>query len=145
MTTARAQFFQKSSFAFVGHSAAKPFPALSFGHAKRLGKQVFPIDPSVPHIAGEKTFTDFASLPGKVEAAVLEVPREETARWVGLAADAGIKSVWIHMNRETPEALALAKERGVEVFTGSCAVMYLVKGPSYHSVHKWVNKLAGKY
>ena len=145
MPTPHEQFWTQSSFAFVGHSAAKPFPTMSYGEAKKLGKKVFAIDASVPDIAGDKTFVDFSALPAKVEGAVLEVPREETERWVGLAADAGIKSVWIHMARETPEALALAKGRGVEVFTGSCAVMYLVKRPSYHSIHKWANKLAGKY
>lgn len=145
MATPREQFWEKSSFAFVGHSAAKPFPAMSYGKARELGKKVFAIDASVSMVAGDKTYADFASLPTKVEGAVLEVPREDTARWLGLAADAGIRSVWIHMNRETPEALELAKRRGVEVHTGSCAVMYLVKGPSYHSIHKWVNKLAGKY
>ena len=61
------------------------------------------------------------------------------------AADLGIRSVWIHMGRDTPEALALAKERGLEVHTGSCAVMYLTSGFSVHAIHKWVDKLRGSY
>jgi hypothetical protein len=49
------------------------------------------------------------------------------------------------MGRETPEALALARDRGVEVLTGTCAAMYVKKGLSYHSLHKWINQAIGKY
>lgn len=61
------------------------------------------------------------------------------------AAEVGIKDVWVHMGRETPEALALAREKGLNVLTGTCAVMYVSPGFSYHSVHKWLNKLLGRY
>ena len=84
-------------------------------------------------------------LPEKVEAVVLETPREETEEWVKKAADAGVRSVWIHMARETPEAVALARERGLEVLTGTCAEMYVKKGFSYHSLHKWINQALRRY
>jgi hypothetical protein len=60
-------------------------------------------------------------------------------------ADAGIERVWIHMTRETPEALALAEEKGLEVHSGTCAVMYVTPGFTYHSLHKWINKLMRTY
>jgi hypothetical protein len=80
-----------------------------------------------------------------VDALVLEVPADETRDWVGRAADAGIRKVWIHMGRDTPEALALGRERGLDVLTGTCAVMYVKPGFSYHTLHKWVNQVAGRY
>ena len=76
---------------------------------------------------------------------VLEVPKEETREWVARAAKAGIRDVWIHMQRDTPEALELAKENGLNVRSGSCAVMYLTRGFTYHSIHKWIMKVAGRY
>ena len=109
MSTEHEEFWTNSSFAFVGHSTAKGFPTLSYGELKKQGKKVFPVDPSVDEIAGDKTYPDLASLPEKVDAAVLEVPKQETEDWVAKAADAEIQNVWIHMNRETPEALALAR------------------------------------
>src|SRR5208282_6519428 len=105
MATAHEAFWNHSSYAFVGHSSAKGFPALSYGEAKKRGKKVFAVDASVERIAGDKTYPDLRALPEPVEGVVLEVPREETADWVRQAARAGIKNVWIHMNRETPEAL----------------------------------------
>jgi predicted CoA-binding protein len=113
MGSAYEAFWTQSAFAFVGHSAAKGFPRLSYGEAKKHGKKVFAVDPSVRQIDGDKTFPDLRSLPEPVDAVVVEVPREETVDWVRQAGDAGIKNVWVHMNRDTPEAIELAKQRGL--------------------------------
>jgi len=145
MPSRHEEFWNHSSYAFVAHSAVKPFPKLSYGALKKQGRKVFAVDPSVDQIDGDSTFPDLDSLPEKVEAVVLETPRAETEEWVRKAADAGVRSVWIHMARETPEAVALARERGLEVLTGTCAVMYVKEGFTYHSLHKWINQLMGKY
>jgi predicted CoA-binding protein len=138
-------FWENSSFAVVGHAARKNFPRLTYRALKQQGKVVYPVDPSADEIEGDRAYKDLQALPGKVDAVVLEVPKEETRDWVARAAEAGIKNVWIHMARETPEALALAKEKGLNARSGTCAVMYLTPGFTYHSIHKWIMKLMGKY
>jgi predicted CoA-binding protein len=138
-------FWQNRSFAVVGHVAKKNFPRLTYRGLKKLGKLVFAVDPSADEIEGDKAYADLEALPQKVDAVVLEVPREETRDWVAKAAEAGIEDVWIHMQRDTPEALALAEERGLKARSGSCAVMYLTPGLTYHSIHKWIMKMVGKY
>ena len=138
-------FWTKSSYAVVGHTAKKGFPMITYGELKKLGKKVFAVDPSAEAIGGDRAYPDLASLPEKVEAVIIEVPKEETKEWVAKAADAGIVNVWIHQRRDTPEALELAREKGLDVCHGSCAVMYVVPGFSYHSIHKWINKMLGKY
>lgn len=145
MPSDHEKFWSNSSFAFVGHSTKANFPTISFGALRKQGRKVFAVDPSVPEIDGAPTYPDLASLPEPVDAVVLELPKAETKEWVGRAADAGIHEVWIHMGRETPEALALAKEKGLRVLTGNCAVMYVKPGLSYHSLHRWIAKLTGKY
>lgn len=136
-------FWKHESYAVVGHSAKRPFPKLTYGGLKAHGKTTYAVDPSVSEIEGDVTYADLKALPDAVQAVVLEVPREETAGWVQQVADAGIKELWIHMQRETPEALALARGQGINVRHGTCAVMYLQGG--FHSIHKWINKLLGKY
>ena len=145
MTSRHEQFWENTSFAFVGHSAKKGFPRLSYGKAKALGKKVFAVDPSRDQIEKDPSYADFAALPETVDAAVLEVPREDTAEWVKKAAEAGVQRIWIHAKRDTPEALALGKERGVELLTGACAVMYVNRTPSVHSIHKLIAKLTKHY
>ena len=138
-------FWKHDRYAVVGHSAKANFPMLTYRGLKELGKTVFAVDPSVKQIDGDTAFADLCPLPEPVDAVILEVPKQETKGWVARAADAGVHDVWIHMGRETPEAIALAKERGINLRSGSCAVMYVTPGPTYHSVHKWINKLIGKY
>ena len=145
MASEHEKFWEHSSFAFVGHSAVKPFPKISYTTLKKQRRKVFPVDPSIEEIAGDKTFSDFDALPEPVDAVVLETPKEETADWVKKAADAGIKNVWIHMNRDTPQALEVAEKEGLKVVTGTCAVMYVNKGFSFHSFHRWLRKMSGKY
>ena len=138
-------FWEKDRYAVVGDKAKQNFPVLTYRGLKKLGKSVFPVDSSVEEIEGDHAYATLEDLPAKVDAVVLEVPKEDTRDWVAKAADAGIKDVWIHMGRETPEALTLAHDKGMNARTGTCAVMYVKPEPSYHSVHRWIMKLAGKY
>ncbi len=138
-------FFELPSFAVVGHSKAQNFPTLSYKGLKKMGKTVYPVDPSVEEVDGDKTFKDLDSLPKKVDGIILEVPKDETKEWIFQAVQVGIKDVWIHMQRETEEALILAKDNGINVRTGTCAVMYVTPGFTYHSIHKFIMKLIGKY
>ena len=138
-------FWENDCFAVVGDKAKQNFPVLTYRGLKKLGKAVFPVDPSVEEVEGDHAYATLEGLPSKVDAVVLEVPKEDTRDWVAKAADAGIKDVWIHMGRETPEALALARDKGMNARTGTCAVMYVKPEASYHSIHKWIMKLVGKY
>ncbi|WP_295886461.1 CoA-binding protein [uncultured Thiohalocapsa sp.] len=138
-------FFTLDSFAVVGRSAAKPFPLLSYRGLKQQGKTVYAVDPSTDAIDGDRAYPDLASLPTSVQGVILEVPKEETRDWVAAAADAGVRDLWVHMAHDTPEAVALAAERGIDLRTGTCAVMYLTQGFSYHSIHKWIMQALGKY
>jgi predicted CoA-binding protein len=143
--SAYENFWAKASYAVVGHSSKEPFPKITYRELKKSGKKVCAVDPSAEVIEGDKAYHDLASLPERVDAIVIETPKEETRDWIAQAAEAGIKNVWIHMGCDTPEALDLARARGLNVCYGTCAVMYLVPGFSVHSIHKWVNKLLGKY
>ena len=42
-------------------------------------------------------------------------------------------------------ACELAKERGLDLHTGTCAVMYVTQGFTYHSIHAWINRALGRY
>ena len=145
MTSNYETFFDNNYFAVVGDKAKQNFPVLTYRGLKKLGKAVFPVDPSENEIEGDHAYASLEDLPAKVDAVVLEVPKEDTRDWVAKAADAGIKDVWIHLGRETPEALALAQDKGINARSGTCAVMYVKPELSYHSIHRWIMKLIGKY
>lgn len=145
MPSSNEQFWTYQKYAVIGHSAKKNFPKLTYKGLKGAGKEVYPIDPSANAVEGDKTYQDLASLPTVVDAAVIEVPKEETAQWVERAAKAGIGRVWLHMGTDTPDAVAIARDKGIEIHTGTCAVMYFQGGFSAHGLHKVIWKALGKY
>ena len=145
MSSAHERFWDNESIAFVGHSRRKGFPTLSYGELRKQGRHVYAVDPSVEKIGGDPAYPDLEALPEKVAGVVLEVPPDETVEWVRRAADAGVREVWIHQGRETPEAIEEGRQRGLRMLTGSCAVMYVKPGFSYHTLHKWVNQIRGRY
>jgi predicted CoA-binding protein len=118
---------------------------ITYQALKKTGRIVYPVDSDGRTIEGVRAYPDLASLPEPVEAVVIEVPKDETRVWVERAARAGIKEVWIHMMRDTPEAVALANERGLNLRTGTCAAMYVTPGLSYHCAHKWIQQIRGRY
>jgi predicted CoA-binding protein len=139
------RFWERDSYAVVGHTAKRSFPKITYKALRERGKTAYAIDPESSEVEGDPAYADFAHLPGPVEAAVLELPKDETAAWVGKAADAGIKEIWLHQMTDTPEALAEADKRGMHVLSGHCAVMYNVQGFSMHSPHRFIWKLLGRY
>lgn len=140
------QFWDARSYAVVGHQGSKKaYPKITYGALKEQGRTVYAIDVGGQPVGGDASYADFAALPGPVEAAVLELPKEETATWVARAADAGVTSIWIHQMTETEDALEEAWKRGLKVVTGHCAVMYTKQGFSGHAIHRGLWKLLKKY
>lgn len=139
------KFFDADKFAIVGNSSKIKFPVLSYRGLKDLSKTVYPVDPSVPSIDGDKTYKTLGDLPEKVERVIIEVPKKETVNWIKEIISAEIQDAWIHMGCDTQEAIKLAKDNNINLRTGTCAVMYVTPGPSYHSIHKWIMKILGKY
>jgi uncharacterized protein len=146
MASEYEQFWTRTTYAMVGNSSSKrKFPLTTYRALKKAGKTVYAIDPSTGDIDGDKAYPDFKYLPATPEGVILELPREETEKWVKAAAEAGIKNVWIHQQTDTPEALKAAHDAGMNVCAGTCAVMYNIPGFSMHAIHRSINKLFKKY
>lgn len=145
MSSNYESFFDGESYAVVGNSSRRNYPELTFNALVSAGKKVFPIDPELKEVNGALTFRSIDETPEPVEGIVLEVPREETVQWIDKAIEAGIKNVWIHQGCDSPEAAAKAKEAGINLRRGTCAVMYLTQGFSIHGFHRGIMKILGKF
>jgi predicted CoA-binding protein len=158
MSSTRQEFWNQQSYVVIGDTrSGRAFPKLTFGGLAKLGKTVYAVDPGVgdddgasgdklsADLGGAAVYPDLEALPAQVQAAVLEVPKAETAGWVGRVADAGITNLWIHQQTDTPEALAEAKARGLRTEHGTCAVMYVRPGFSPHAIHRAIMKLTKKF
>jgi uncharacterized protein len=143
MSSAYELFWTFERYALIGREPA--FPRLTLAGLKKLGKKVTPVEPSGAPIDGVRTASSLAFLPEPVDAVVIEVPAAETEGWVRQAAEAGIRKVWIHDGCETPEALSAARDLGLDVLFGTCAVMYVTPGFTLHAFHRWVRRLQKNY
>ena len=144
MAAAHERFWTHNSFVVIGDSTNRSFPLLTCRGLKQMGKTVVPVDLGGKTVDGEQAIGRVEDLQTPVEAAVLELPKERSAEIVGRVAEMGIREIWIHQGTDSPEALEAAKEAGMTVAHGSCAVMY-VNCTSYHKIHRWLWRLFGKY
>lgn len=117
-----ADFLALGPYAVVGASANRD----KFGNKvlrayQKKGFKVYPINPREPEIEGLKTYTDLKSLPETPRGVSIITPPPITERVVREAADAGARFVWMQPGAESPEAIRIARERGLEVIAdGSC-------------------------
>ncbi len=146
MPSTKQSFFDLQSYAVIGNSRTKGFPMITYGNLRRRNKTVYPVDiGGKATISGDAAYASLQDLPAPVEAAIVELPRYATMEAVKQIADAGIKNVWLHQRSESDEVLRYCNDEGLQVHAGSCAVMYTNDRLSYHSVHKKLWKMLGKY
>lgn len=90
------------------------------------GRKVVPVNPNEPEIEGIPCSATIKDLPQNVESISMITPPTVTAQLVPLAIEKGIKNIWMQPGAEHPEAVALCRERGVNVISdGSCVLVVL--------------------
>jgi predicted CoA-binding protein len=117
-----ADFLAEGPYAVVGASNDRT----KYGNRvlrayQRKGWKVVPVNPREPEIEGLTAYPDLKSLPEKPRGVSIITPPAVTERVVQDAADAGARFVWMQPGAESPEAIRVARERGLEVIAdGSC-------------------------
>ena len=89
-------------------------------YLKEKGYRIYPVHPTLAEFLGEKTYPDLASLPEKVDLALILRPAEEAAAIVEQAARAGIKAVWMEEGIVSEKASEIARDAGMEVVMDRC-------------------------
>ncbi|MBT3275235.1 MAG: CoA-binding protein [Spirochaetales bacterium] len=143
--TAVDNFMAQKKIAFVGLSRkGNQFSNMAHKALKKGGYEIIPVNPSAEAIGGEKCYPDLNSIEGKVDAALVMTPSAEAAEIVESAAECGIKHVWIQQGAESEDAEAIGAEKGIELVTGECIMMFAEPTALMHRVHRWVWGKLGK-
>jgi predicted CoA-binding protein len=138
-------FFEKGSFAVVGNSKSKKFPILTYRGLKKQNKKVVAVDLALDQVDGDETYSDLLLVPSDVDRVIIELPHGEVLGQLEKARQKGIKHIWLHMGSHSGKAIEFAKENGMNLRYGTCAVMYVTPGLTYHSIHKAIMKIIGKF
>jgi len=117
-----ADFLKEGPYAVVGASNDRS----KFGNRVlrayvHKGWKVYPVNPRESTVEGLPAYAALAALPEKPRGVSIITPPAITERVVAEAADAGARFVWMQPGAESPEAIRIARERGLEVIAdGSC-------------------------
>jgi predicted CoA-binding protein len=112
------------------------------------GYDAVPVNPNGGEAEGRPFSRSLADVVPPVEGALLLTPPSATARAVRDCAETGVRRVWLHRGggagAATPEAVALCRERGLEVVDGECPFMFLTDPGFVHGVHRFFRRLGGR-
>jgi len=120
-----ADFLSQGPYAVAGASGDRA----KFGNKvlrayQSKGWKVYPINPRETEIEGLTAYPDLKSLPEIPRGVSIITPPAITERIVAEAADAGARFVWMQPGAESPEAIRIARERGLDVIAdGSCILV----------------------
>lgn len=121
------KFLASPAFGVVGASANRH----KYGNKilrcyQQHGKTVVPVNPSEAEIEGVACAAKIGDLPAEVESISMITPPAVTAQLVPLAIEKGIKNIWMQPGAEHPDAVALCRQRGINVIAdGSCLLVVL--------------------
>lgn len=140
-------------FLLVGDSSEERFPAFSYNAFTKANKRFFCLDlggltESRGPIKGGKVYTKVEDIPadGRGDLAIIWVKPHSAAKAVEVAHQFGAKRVWFSFQTGHADAVARAKELGLQVVeVGRCPVFYLDDKPVICAAHALVAKVGGTY
>lgn len=110
----------------------------------KRGYDAVPVNPGIAQAEGRTCHASVRAISPPPEGALLFTPPAETARVVEDCAAAGVRRVWMHRGAgkgaASPEALALAREKGLLVVTDLCPFMVLPGAGLGHRMHAWFRR-----
>ena len=102
--------------------------ARGYGHEvwRRLqskGIRAYPVNPKGDEVEGERLYATVKDLPEAVGGVVTVVPPERTLEVIQDCVEAGITRIWMQPGSESDEAIALAREKGMDVIANQCLLL----------------------
>lgn len=120
------EFFGGGRWAVVGVSRDRDkYGSIVHQRLKDRGEEVYPVNPTVAEVGGERCYASLADLPEGVEQIVIVVPPERTEKVVEEAAGKGIRRVWMQPGAESKSAVEYCRAHGINVVSGQCILRYM--------------------
>lgn len=138
------QFISDKKFVYVGVSGdKKKFGYMLFRDLLKNGYELYPVNPRLDEIEGQKCFTSIAEIPDDVKKAFLITPKTVTPEIIEQAYQKGIKYVWMQQGASDEAAVELAKSKGMSVIHDECLYMF-AQPTGIHGFHRWIKKVFNK-
>lgn len=90
------------------------------------GRQVIPVHPAQSEVEGLPCVPSVSELPEQVESISVITPPQVTEKIVKLAAENGIKNIWLQPGAESPSAIRFCQEQRLNLIAdGTCVLVVL--------------------
>lgn len=138
-------FLAADTLAIAGSSRnEKSFSASVINHLKSKGYNVLSVNPNFEETNLNKNkFKSIDALPVGVNNLVVLTSPSQTAFVVKQAIEKGIKNIWIQQKSETPEAILLCDEAGINLISHHCIFMFS-QAEGVHKFHYNIKRFFGK-
>jgi uncharacterized protein len=138
-------FLQPRRFAIAGVSRnPKKFGRVVYDELKKSGYTLFPINPNIREIEGERCYTGIADLPGDVKHLFIATAKKDTDGVLREAIQKGITHVWVQQMSETPATLQIAADSKVQLISKKCIFMFADPVSGIHKFHRGVMGFFGR-
>jgi len=94
-----------------------------FSYLKDAGYIVYPVNPNVDEIEGQKCYASVIDIPDKIDIVDIFRPSSEVMPIVEDAVRKKAKVVWMQLGIVNEEAAELAKKNGLEVVMNHCIMV----------------------
>lgn len=146
MLSSIEKFLSSPAFAIIGVSGNQnKFGNSAYCAMKERRLPVYPVNPRLTNIEGDKCYPSILNVPDTVKSAIIVVPPLITERVIVDCVQKGIRAVWMQPGSESARAIEEAEVNGITVITGQCVLMFLEPVTSAHAFHRWVSKVVGVY
>lgn len=115
---------KRNTFAVVGVSKnPKKYGNKVYKELKFAGYTVYPINPNVDYIEGDKCYPSLNELPRKPDVLNIVVPPEITEKILKESVELGIKKVWLQPGSESEKIIEYCKEHNISVLHNMCIMI----------------------
>jgi hypothetical protein len=117
----RAALSRAQVIAVVGHSDKPNRTSYQIAnYLRRVGYKVYPVNPTVTTIDGEKSYPNLAAIPEKIDI-VNVFRRSEHLPGIVVAANAvGAKTIWTQLGVRDDQAAQAATDAGLDIVMDRC-------------------------
>ena len=120
-----SDFVGRRVWAVVGASQDRQkFGNRVFRSLRDSGYTVYPVNPTVGKVEGDRAYPTLADLPETPEVIDLVVPPAVTEQIVKEAGQLGLTRIWMQPGAESEAAIAYCQEHDIEVLYDACAMVW---------------------
>jgi uncharacterized protein len=90
---------------------------------KRHGYEVYPVNPNLNELEGDKCYSSLAEIPVKVDVVDFVVPPKVTENILKQCKELGLSRIWLQPGSESGTAIAFCQENNLKVVHGICVIL----------------------